>query len=106
MQIRCLFGKFITPLGLPKRVDLKREALTAGKRYGGSATVEECVEAATKHESGYLTGPDFRGRFRRAEGDKYAEMVKFVRDGSISHGIGALIAELCRRRGCMHQLRA
>jgi hypothetical protein len=32
-------------------------------------------------------------------------MVSLVRDGRISDGIGRLIAELCRKRGCIHQLR-
>jgi hypothetical protein len=32
-------------------------------------------------------------------------MVRFVRDGRISDALGASIARLCRRRGCLHQLR-
>lgn len=103
LQIRYLFSKFIDPLGTPRRDDLNRRALAAGKRYSGTASAEEYIEAAVRH--GYLTGPDFRDRFRRAEGDKYAEIIKFVRDGSISDGLGRVIAELCRLRGCTHQLR-
>lgn len=103
LQLTHLFGKFITPLGQPRRADLKRDGLAAGKRYRGAASTEACISDATRH--GYLTGPDQRDRFRRAEGDKYAEMVKFVRNGSISDGLGRLVAGLCPRRGCMHQIR-
>jgi len=104
MQMRHMFGKFITPLGEAKRDDLKRDALAGGRRYGGAASTEECIEGAVRH--GYLAGPDLRDRFRRAEGDKYAELVRFVRDGAVGDGIGRMVAHLCRRRGCMHQLRS
>jgi hypothetical protein len=102
LQVRHLFGKFVTPLGTAKRDDLKRDGLAAGKRYGGAAPTEACIEEAVA--MGYMAGPDFRGRFRRAEGDKYAEMVKLVRDGSVSDGLGRLFARLCPRRACLHQL--
>ncbi len=98
-----MFRKYITPLGQPRRDDLKREALLAGKRFGGAASTEACLQEAVRCE--YLTGPDYRDRFRRAEGDKYAEMVAFAREGRISDGIGRLIARLCGRRGCLHRLR-
>jgi hypothetical protein len=103
LQTRYLFSKFISPLGSPRRDDHNRRALLAGKWYGGAGSPDEYIEAAVRH--GYFTGPDFRDRFRRAAGDKYAEMVKFVRDGNISDSLGRLIAELCRARGCTHQLR-
>jgi hypothetical protein len=103
LQMAHLFGKYITPLGQPRRDDLKQDGLLAGKRFGGAATTEACVDEAVRN--GYLVGPDVRDRYRRAEGDKYAEMVSFVRDGAISDGIGRLVAGLCRRRGCLHQLR-
>jgi hypothetical protein len=103
LQIAHIFRKYITPLGTPRRDDLKREGLLAGKRFQGAASSEACVDDAVR--CGYLRGPDHRDRFRRAEGDRYAEMVAFVRDGVISDGIGRLIAGLCPKRGCLHQLR-
>lgn len=103
LQVSRLFCKFITPLGQPRRDDLKRDGLLAGKRFGGAASAEACLEEAVRRS--YLSGPDFRDRFRRAEGDNYAEMVAFVRDGKISDGVGRLIAGLCPRRGCTHQLK-
>jgi len=104
LQVARLFRKFITPLGQARRDELKRDALLAGKRFDGAASTEACLEDSVRHS--YLTGPDHRHRFRRAEGDKYAEMVTFVREGRTSDGIGRLIAGLCSRRGCMHQLKA
>ncbi|RJO66806.1 MAG: hypothetical protein C4523_11225 [Myxococcales bacterium] len=104
LQIAHLFGKFITPLGEPRRDDLRFCGLVAGKRYSGAASSEACINELLGH--GYLTGPDYRERYRRAEGDKYAEMVRFACNGNVSNGLGRVIASLCRRRGCMHQLRS
>lgn len=102
LQIRHLFGKFITPLGNARRDQLGMRGLLAGKQTPGAASPKECLDEAIS--SGYLTRPDFRDRCRRAEGDKYAEMVKFVCDGSVSDGLGRILSRLCRRRGCLHQL--
>ena len=104
LQMEHLFGKFITPLGEPRRHDLGRGGLLAGKHHNGAPDAETCLAEAVRQ--GYLTGPDFRERFRRAEGDKYSEMVRFVRDRSVSDGLGRLVGMLCSRRGCLHQLRA
>lgn len=103
LQICYLFGKFITPLGDARRDQLRRQGLLAGKQIPGAASPKDCLEEVIS--GGYLTRPDFRDRCRRAEGDKYAEMVKFVRDGSVSDGLGCILAHLCRKRGCLHQLR-
>jgi hypothetical protein len=102
LQMVHMFRKYITPLGEPRRDDLTRQALLAGKRVQGAASTEDCLKEAVRCE--YLTGPDDRDRFRRAAGDKYAEMVAFAREGRIGDGIGRLIAGLCRRRGCLHTL--
>ncbi len=102
LQVSHMFGKFITPLGEPRRAHLNRDGLLSGRRFAGAAPSEACLEEAVK--AGYFSGPDDRSRFRRAAGDKYAEMVAFVKDESISDGIGQLIAGLCRKRSCLHQL--
>lgn len=103
-QILYLLRKYITPLGEPRRDELDRRGLLAGKHFAGSAQKETCVNGLVRY--GYLTSGQLRdrGRFRRSEGSKYAEMVAFVHKGNISDGIGGLIAELCPRRGCAHQL--
>ena len=103
LQVQRLFQKFITPLGEPRRDDLRFDALCAGKHWDGAARIQECIKEMVGQ--GYLTGPDSRERFRRVGGDKYAEMVRFVRDSAISDGLGQAIARLCRLRGCLHQFR-
>jgi len=102
-QLHRVLSKFITPLGEPKRDQLDRRGLVGGRQYEGAARAEECVGGLVKYE--FVTGPDFRGRFRRAAGDKYKEIVEFVRDARMSDGLGRLVSELCPRRGCLHQLR-
>lgn len=102
LQVRHLFGKYITPLGDPRRDNLRRDALVAGKRYSQAASKEDCLEQAVHH--GYLVGPDHRHRFRRAAGDLYSEMVSLVRDSRTSDGLGCMIGQLCVRRGCDHLL--
>jgi hypothetical protein len=104
LQLARMFTKFVTPLGTPRRDELSRRPLLTGRIYAGATSPEECLTQAVTQ--GYLTGPDFRDRFRRAEGDKYAEMVAFVRDGRVTDSLGRLIASMCRRRGCLHQVRA
>lgn len=101
MQVRYLFAKFVTPLGDPRRDMVTEAALLAGKRYPGAAGADACVKAGRAH--GYLDGPDFRGRWSRPAGDRLSELVKMVRDGSVSDGIGRMIGEICARRGCTHQ---
>jgi hypothetical protein len=102
LQLRHIFGKFITPLGEPRQDQLGARGMLAGRRFPGAAPVEECLSAACQF--GFLIGPDFRDRYRRAHGDKYAEMVQFVRDGQVSNELGQLLAKHCRRRGCLHTL--
>ena len=101
-QLAQLFGKFVSPMGTPRRDELKRDGLLAGKRYSAAPRPEDCLSAAGRH--GYLVGPDHRGRFRRAAGDKYGEIVRLVRDSRVSQGLGVVVSELCRRRGCTHEL--
>ena len=102
LKIDHLFLKYIYPNGTPRRDKHTYKALQAGKRFSGSAPVGDCIDAAVQHH--YLQSPDDRKRYRRADGDKYTEMVAFVQENSVSDGIGRLIAELCPRHGCRHQL--
>ena len=104
LQIAHLFGKFVTPIGTPRRSDLKREGLLAGRRFAGAPKPEECLDVVVRH--GFLVGPDHRGRFKRAAGDKYGEIVCLVRDSSVSQALGVLVSELCSRRSCTHELRS
>ena len=102
LQIVQLFRKFITPLGRSRRDQLDERGLMAGKRIEGAASIDACVRELVRHE--YLSPPDHRRRYRRAGGDKHADMVRVVKDGTLSDGVGQTISNLCRRMGCLHQL--
>jgi hypothetical protein len=102
LQLRHLLGKFVDRLGTARRDQIDKRGLMAGKRFAGAPRTEDCVSALTS--DGYLIGPDFRDRFRRSEGDRYAEIVAFVRDGGMSDGLGRVVAGLCRRQGCLHRV--
>ena len=104
LQITHLFRKFVTPMGYPRRDDLKRNGLLAGRRVPGAPNPEECLDAAVRH--GFLVGPDHRDKYKRVAGDKYGDIVRLVRDLSISQAFGVLFSELCRRRSCTHELQS
>lgn len=104
MQMLYLFSKFITPLGEPRRDDLKRTGLLAGKRHSSRVSPEDCIKESVAF--GYLTGPDYRERFRRATGDRYQQLVEFVRDRKVSDGLKDPISRLCTIHGCPHRLAA
>lgn len=54
--------------------------------------------------AGYLLQPDSRGRYSRALGDEYAEVVEFVKERRASDGIGKMLEKLCACPNCLHQL--
>lgn len=101
-QLCQMFQKFITPMGQYRRAALKGDAILAGKRYGGAASPLAIRREAER--AGYLTGPDWRDQYRRAQGDKYSECVRMVRDSRISEGLGAIVERLCPKRNCTHEL--
>ena len=101
-QFMHLFSKYVTPFGRARRNQLNERGLTAGKRFAGAASVEDCIKAAVS--AGYLDERDRRGRYARAPGDKYAEMVAFVTKQEAGHGIGMMLEDLCSRPGCLHQM--
>ena len=101
-QLMHLFGKFVTPLGSPKKDTLNDRALNAGRKFAGAASTEDCIRAAVS--AGYLLERDYRGRYSRASGDEYAEIVKFVTERRASDGIGRMLEKLCARHGCLHRL--
>ena len=102
LQIKHTFSKFVTPLGTPRRDQLGEKGLHAGKRVEGAASSEACLQEIVRAE--YLVGPDMRKRYRRPDGYRYAEIVDIVKDNKLSDGIGGLVAKLCSRRGCLHQI--
>lgn len=99
-QVRALFLKYVFPDGNGRRDELKSSALTRGRRIPNAPSPEDCVTAAVRN--GFLTGPDYRNRLRRAAGSQYDEVVEFVRDWRIGEATRGLLTNLCPIAGCTH----
>lgn len=103
-QLRALFRKYVDADGQGRRDELVLNALTRGRRTPGGPSPEDCVDAAQRFE--FLSHADQRGRIRRAQGDRYSEMVRFVRDWELSTAMRQMLSTLCSKRGCAHVPRA
>ena len=101
-QVCHLFSKFITPMGVARRDTLKEGGLLAGRRYPGAAKATTCLQEVIR--AGYMMKPDHRGRYARARGTKYAEMVDIVKEGKVSERLHRVIAKVCERTSCAHML--
>ena len=99
-QIWEVFRKYIHPTGEAKRDELPHAALIRGKRHENAPSPEECVRVTIS--SGYLLHTKRYDRVRRAPGDRYSEMVQFVRDWYLSPGIRPMLDALCDIPNCDH----
>ena len=61
-QFMHLFNKYVTPLGSPRRDRLDHRALTAGKRFAGAASMDDCIKAAVG--AAYLIEQGHKGNSR------------------------------------------
>lgn len=102
LQIKQIFGKFVTPQGKARRDRLGERGLLGGRRVSGAASSNACIHELT--QAGYLIGPDVRRRYARGAGDAYREIVLVVKDGTLSEGLSVVIGRLCHRPGCLHQV--
>jgi hypothetical protein len=100
LQLRALFLKYVYPNGTGRRDELKRDALRRGKRYAGGPDPEKCINRCVSF--GFLQGPDFRDRIRRAPGDTYTQMVEYVRDWRLAPEVAQLLSSLCSKTNCKH----
>jgi hypothetical protein len=100
LQLRHLFAKFVRPDGSPRRSWLDRRGLQRGRRFAGSADMDDLIDAATRH--GYLVPKAERDLVERASGDHYAELVEYVRDLALSEGLRTLLDDACPAPGCSH----
>ncbi len=100
LQIKKLFLKFINPDGSARRIDLPETALIRGKKISDAPPLQDCVKACIKH--GYLQDTKFRNRIKRSPGDRYGDMVSFVKDLGITTEIRQLLNSLCPIKGCRH----
>lgn len=100
-QLQHLFRKFVHVNGQARRDLLDRRGVERGKQYSGAPDPAECVEKGLR--SGYLEEEPRRKRIRRPQGEKYGEIVSFVRGTETSGGLTALLNSLCSRPGCRHE---
>jgi hypothetical protein len=100
LQLTVLFQKFVYPDGTGRRDELPLAALYRGKRYAGAPTPEECVRAAIRFA--FLQEPDWRDRVRRSPGDRYNQIVYFVKERRLAAEMRQLLDSLCPMAGCEH----
>ena len=100
-QLHHLFRKFVHVNGQARRDELDRRGLERGKQYAGAPDPGECVDSALR--SGYVEEESRLKRIRRPQGEKYGEIVDFVRGAGVSVGLAALLNSLCSKPGCRHE---
>jgi hypothetical protein len=100
LQIRGVLSKYVRADGSGRRGELPVRALISGRVYAGAPTIDDCISCCIKHQ--FLNAPNYRGRVRRANGDRYDEIVSHMKDWTIGAGLTAVLDELCPIRGCCH----
>jgi uncharacterized protein YjbI with pentapeptide repeats len=100
LQLRTLFLKFVRPDGTGRRDEMLEDALLRGKRYPDAPLPQECLEACIRFS--YLQPPNWRKRVKRASGERYDEIVDFVKKWTLSDRMRAMLDELCPTKGCEH----
>jgi len=104
MQLRHLFLKFFRPDGRPRRSSIPVEIATKGKRYLSEKGYKECVKESIHF--GYLVeDPSVRRYKLPLGGDKFSDLVGFIKDMSLPSGIKKLLDTLCDKEGCLHHPR-
>ncbi len=100
IQLRTLFLKFVRPDGTGRRDDLPLRALIRGKRHPKAPDPEDFVKACVSF--GYLQDTRWHERVRRVPGDRYNEMVHFVKDWKLTKNLSEMLDILCDREMCEH----
>jgi len=100
LQLRALFLKFVYPDGSGHRDEIAQISLIKGKRFPKGPAPETCVKACISF--GYLQEPNYRKRISRTPGDKFSDMVCFVRDWKLSTEMRQLLNSLCSIKACRH----
>jgi len=99
-QLQVLFRKFVHPDGTGRRLDIKEDALTRGRRIEGAPNLGLCIERCINHE--YLIRVPFRHRIRRSAGERYDDIVGFVKSHSLTKYMRQLLDDLCPEPECSH----
>lgn len=99
-QLMFLFRKYVYPDGQARRNMLDRRGVLRGKKEKGAESPEEFLQAAI--DFGFLIEEDKGKNIKRAQGDKYGEMVSFIKNQVASPSIASLLDSLCRIPNCRH----
>ncbi|MCR4409136.1 MAG: pentapeptide repeat-containing protein [Candidatus Saccharicenans sp.] len=99
-QLMVLFRKYIYPDGQARRNMLDRRGVLRGKKEKGAESPEDFLQAAI--DFGFLIEEEKGKYIKRAQGDKYGEMVSFIKNQIISPSISSLLDSLCRIPNCRH----
>jgi hypothetical protein len=99
-QLLFLFGKFVRPNGEPRRDVLDRKGVLRGRKEKGADSSERFLEAAIEFE--FLCQEEKGKQIKRARGEKYGEIVTFVKNQVPSRNIVTLLDSLCRIPNCPH----
>jgi hypothetical protein len=99
-QVRHLFGKFVRPNGEARRHEIDWRGVQRGKQVEGAPEYSRVVDAAL--EFGYLERQEVSGGIGRARGEKYGEMVGFMKSLKLSPGLVGLLDSLCPTPACRH----
>ncbi|MEX2236248.1 MAG: pentapeptide repeat-containing protein [Dehalococcoidia bacterium] len=97
MQLRHMFGKFVTPSGMARRSWLDKRGFLNGRRYHDP---QEVLSAALR--TGYLREEKDRDRIYRPDGDAYSELVGYASNFTLTPGLRALLSQSCDAEGCPH----
>jgi len=100
LQLRTLLRKFVHADGTGRRSELTARALSRGKRHPKAPRPEDCVEACLRF--GYLQHTHRYDLIRRVPGDRYNDMVHFVKDWKLTDSLGELLDSLCPEPDCEH----
>ncbi|NMC35226.1 MAG: pentapeptide repeat-containing protein [Veillonellaceae bacterium] len=100
LQLRALFLKFLHPNGSARTNELSERALLRGKKYSQAISPEDCLKASIRF--GFLQAPDFHKHIKRNVGDRYSDIMCFVRDWKLSLELRQMLNSLCPNKNCQH----
>ncbi|HGE71638.1 TPA: hypothetical protein ENX78_12425 [Candidatus Poribacteria bacterium] len=99
-QLMILFRKFIHPDGQARRHSLDRRGVLRGKKEKAAESPEKFLQAAI--DFGFLLEEEKGKQIKRSQGEKYGEMVSFIKNQTTSSSISSLLDSLCRIPNCRH----
>jgi hypothetical protein len=100
LQVRVLFLKFVHPDGSGHRSEMAADILSRGKRHAEAPAPDDCLTACIR--AGYLQSLEWHDRVRRVPGNRFDDIVEFVKDWKVSENMREMLNTLCPIKGCKH----